>query len=106
MGEWILQYWIEAIFGLVAVGLSAGYKRMNHRIKESSRKQEATNGGVQALLRDRIIQVYNHYYSKGFCPIYAMENVEALYKQYQALGGNGTVMELVEKLRKLPTERV
>lgn len=104
--DFIWQYWLETVFGFVTIGLGAGYKRLNNRIKESNRKQEATNGGVQALLRDRIIQVYNHYHVKGFCPIYAMENVEALYKQYRALGGNGTVTELVEKLRKLPTERV
>ena len=60
--------------------------------------------GVQALLRDRIIQAYNHYQEKGCCPIYGMENVLAMYKQYHNLGGNGAITELVEKLKELPTE--
>lgn len=33
-----------------------------------------------------------------------MENVEAMYKQYHALGGNGTITELVERLKEMPTE--
>ncbi len=42
---------------------------------------------------------------KGYCPIYALENINTLYKQYHALGGNETVTELVEKLKYLPTEK-
>ena len=61
--------------------------------------------GVQALLRDRIIQAYNHYTDKGYCPIYGLENVESMYRQYHALGGNGAITELVDRLKELPTER-
>lgn len=42
---------------------------------------------------------------KGFCPIYALENINALYAQYHALGGNGIVTEIIEKLKSLPTEK-
>jgi hypothetical protein len=67
-------------------------------------EQEAIKLGIQALLRDRIIQSYNHYMDKGICPIYALENINALYTQYHALGGNGTITEIVKKLKNLPTE--
>ena len=60
--------------------------------------------GSRPLLRDRIIQAYNHYTEKGYCPIYGLENVEEMYRQYHALGGNGTITELVERVKELPTQ--
>lgn len=101
MPDWIPKYWMEVIFGLIVGVLTARYKRLANKIKE----QEAIKLGIQALLRDRIIQSYNHYQEKEYCPIYALENVIALYTQYHALGGNGTVTELVERLKDMPTEK-
>lgn len=105
MIDFIIKYWLEMLFALITSGLSFGYKILADKIRESSKKQEAIEEGIQALLRDRIIQAYNHYIEKGYCPIYGHENVEALYSQYHALGGNGTVTKLIEKLRELPTEK-
>lgn len=105
MREWVIKYWVEVLFGLITTGLIAGYKRLYSKISEKTKEQDAIKLGIQALLRDRIIQSYNHYQDKGFCPIYALENVNALYKQYHALGGNGTVTELVERLKDMPSER-
>lgn len=101
MKEWMLKYWIEVLFGFIAAGLTAGYKKLASKLKE----QDAIKLGIQALLKDRIIQSYNHYMEKGYCPIYALENINTLYKQYHALGGNETVTELVERLKDLPTEK-
>ena len=67
-------------------------------------EQDAVKLGIQALLRDRIIQTYNHYSAKGYCPIYGLENAESMYLQYHALGGNGAITKLLEALRELPTE--
>lgn len=105
MREWVIKYWVEVLFGLITTGLIAAYKRLYNKISEKTKEQDAIKLGIQALLRDRIIQSYNHYQDKGFCPIYALENVNALYKQYHALGGNGTVTELVERLKDMPSEK-
>jgi hypothetical protein len=101
MPEWILKYWIEVLFGLITTALIAGYRKLSRKIKE----QDAIKLGIQALLRNSIIQSYNHYMEKGFCPIYGLENVNALYSQYHTLGGNGTITELMERLKDLPTEK-
>lgn len=61
----------------------------------------------QAMLRDRIIQAYNHYYKeKKFMPIYARESLNNMYQEYHNLGGNGVIEDLVKKLYELPTEPV
>lgn len=101
MPEWIARYWLEALFGVIVALLTFLYRRLAKRIKRLS----AVEMGVQALLRDRIVQTYNHYHEKEFCPIYARENVEALYQQYKDLGGNGTVTTLVNRLKELPTSK-
>ncbi len=104
MWEWLAQYWLDILFGFLIFLVTGGYKKLSVRQKESATSQEAIETGIQALLRDRIIQVYNHCVDKGFCPIYARDDVEALYKQYTALGGNGTTKTLLEKLLEMPTE--
>lgn len=86
-------------------GFGIGYQRLAEKLKENGQRQQAVELGIQALLRDRIIRAYNHYMEKGYCPIYAMENVESMYKYYYLLGGNGAITGLLEKLREMPTEK-
>lgn len=98
--DWIYQYWLEVLFGSAVAGLSYAYRKLSKKLKE----QDSVKNGVKALLRDRIVQAYNHCLEKGYCPIYAQENAEALYKEYHELGGNGTVTTLMEDLRQLPKQ--
>lgn len=102
MKEIFIAHWIELCFAVV--GSAFGY--LLKKFKAQEKEQRAVKLGITALLRDRIITAYNHYMDKGWCPIYARENVDALFVQYKVLGGNGTVGELVEKMKKLPTEEV
>lgn len=101
MQEFIVKYWVEFAFGIATTIMGVVMKKMARKINE----QEAIKLGVQALLRDRIIQAYNHHCERGFCPIYARENIHQLAEQYFNLGGNGVVHSLLDKLEELPTER-
>lgn len=61
----------------------------------------------QALLREKIIKIYNHYYNeKHYFPIYARESLEHMYNSYKKMGGNGVIDDLVADLNSLPTEIV
>ena len=71
-------------------------------IRQKNKENSALKEGMQALLRDRIIQAYNHYSDKGWIPIYAMESIEACYKSYEELGENGVIDNLMKQLRALP----
>ena len=75
------------------------------RLKAEQEKNEAIAEGVQSLLRESIVNNYNRYSDKGFCPIYAKENIEAVFKAYSKLGGNHTAKNLYEKLMAMPEER-
>ena len=72
------------------------------RIKATEEKNEAMALGVQALIRDRLIEQYNHYNDKGYAPIYAKENFRNMWNQYHSLGVNGVMDELHEKFMDLP----
>jgi hypothetical protein len=69
------------------------------------KKNDATQKGVKALLRDRIVAVYELYMGKGYMPVYARENVQEMYKEYKNLKGNGVIDDLICKLYALPTEK-
>ena len=91
---------IQTIINIIA-GTVISYIFALYRAKK--RENDSLRAGVQALLRDRIIQAYNHYVcEKGWVPIYAKESIDACYKSYEALGDNGVVDSLMEQLNELP----
>lgn len=91
----------QAITGVL--GALTAYLGTMYRIKK--KENDALKAGVQALLRDRIIQSYNHYTEKGWMPIYARDSLDACYNSYEALGENGVIDDLMEQLRELPNHR-
>lgn len=101
MGELISKYWQHTVFAMLT-GATAwiGKNLLNYK-----KDLDHTKNGVKALLRNEIIRNYNHYMDKECLPIYALENMEAMYKEYKALNGNGAIDGLMEKIRKLPTDK-
>lgn len=75
-------------------------------MKENKDKQNAIEAGLQALLRNELVRRYREYEIKGELSILDKENIEAMFKQYENLGGNGTVKHLMEELLTLPTKIV
>lgn len=89
--ENLILWIVTSILGLAVAKLALEFK-----------KQAAIRNGVRAILRDRILNAYNHYYEKGYAPFYAVENVTNMYQAYHRLGGNGAVTEIYHKFLKLP----
>lgn len=98
MIENILGHWLEIILGGIVTYIIT-------RIKDIKNRNESTQNGVKALLRDRILAVYETYIQKGYMPFYARENLQEMFKEYKNLGGNGVVDGLITKLYELPTEK-
>lgn len=91
---------------LFGSGLLVGVGRyFMKRIKAIDQKNESVCLGVQALLRDRMIQDYNKYMELEYAPIYAKENFENMWMQYHNLGANGVMDEIHETFKHLPTEK-
>ena len=84
--------WILSFIGVLCTAL--GYIFTHIR---------ALQRGVQALLRAQMIDLYNHYISKGYAPLYARESFENLWVQYEHLGKNGVMTDIRAKFLALPT---
>ena len=101
--DWVLKYWVEWVFGLIAGGLLWAIRSLAKKVKEEHDEQAAIKAGLQALLRAQMVNDFNHYTEKGFAPLYARENFENCWKQYEALGKNGVMQDIRKKFLDLPT---
>ena len=68
-------------------------------------KTNAIRKGVQALLRAQMINDYNLWTERGYAPVYARDNFENCWKNYEALGVNGVMKSIHDKFMALPTRR-
>lgn len=103
--EFIQQNWVEWLFIIISAILTALYQDVRRRLKKEHDKSTAIAEGVQSLLRESIVQNYNKYHDKEFCPIYAKESIKRVYKAYHNLGGNDVATKLYEKLLEMPEDK-
>ena len=101
MVAFIADYYFDFILGLTTLGI--GY--LFSSVKRLFKKQVAVETGVQALLRNEIVRIYDNSTEAKWIPIHVLDNVMLMYVEYKNLGGNGMVKELMEKLKRLPTSQ-
>lgn len=89
---------------LITTVLGFGIGFISTKFKKNKTKEKAIEEGVQALLRNELVRRYREYEIKGELSILDKENIEAMFKQYEKLGGNGTVKHLMTELLQLPTK--
>lgn len=95
----MIESTIQTVINIIA-GAVISYLFALYRAKK--KENNALKAGLQALLRDRIIQAYNHYVQdRGWIPIYAKESIDACYKSYEALGDNGVIDNLMQQINEL-----
>lgn len=97
-------HWVEWLFAVVAAILGFGYRNISAKLKVEYSKNEAIAAGVQSLLRESIVENYNKYTDREYCPIYAKESIKKVYTAYHNLDGNDVATELYHKLLAMPEE--
>jgi hypothetical protein len=102
MPEWITKYWVEWIFGILAAGLLALVRSLSGKVKRQQEENAALRDGVRSLLRAQIMSECERSLKDGWCGPRLRDTIGDLYKSYHALGGNGTVTDIVEQTRRLP----
>lgn len=96
----VLQGLMTIIVGYVGIKI-----KKHEDDKEKERKEsEAIKNGIRAVLRDRIVQSYNHFSTKGKIKIEELENISNMYIAYHNLGGNGVVTSIYNKVLEIPHE--
>lgn len=92
---------------MIILGSGSGLallKFIHSKFVSQAKRTKALEEGVQALLRDRLYQMYAHYMERGSAPIYARENFENMYKKYHELGANGVMDDYYTRFMEIPTE--
>ena len=105
--QWLCVFGIPSIIGLL-IGIFIK-KPIEKRIEAQEQAQETQQKqntaimlGVQALLRDRLLQAYRYYEEKGWCEYDDKQNVLNIHKQYEALGPNAVMDVMHKKFLELP----
>ena len=70
--------------------------------EENQKKFEALGNGVQALLRDRILQGCHYYEVHGYSTYNSRINLTKMHEAYTRLGGNSIEMHEYNKFMDLP----
>ena len=94
MIDFILKYWVEFLLTTLTGGVIYVFKQY------IGLKQ-----GMQSLLRNEIVRIYDIQMKLGYCPSYMKENIKDMYESYHLLKGNGLVTSMVNQLYDLPNEK-
>ena len=68
------------------------------------RQNRAMKNGMQAILRDRLLQCFQYCRRQGYATSDDRQNFENMYIQYHALGGNGVMEDVRQKFFALPLQ--
>ena len=96
-----------AVGVLIAVFLKRPRERRVQENENANARVEAQNKatmlGVQALLRDRLLQAFNHYLARGWIGAGERDNIDNMYTQYESLGENNVISDIYDQVRALPS---
>lgn len=80
--------------------MAVGY--LWNKLKYYDSKQQNTDEGLRALLKDRLISIYTEVKKDKYITFDQMDRANMIYKAYHGLGGNGTGTTIIEELREMP----
>lgn len=108
MLAWLQKYFFEFTVTSTVGGIMAYLKRKRSIEKEQReldrRRMDAMEGGVRALLRDRLISAIHKAKKQGYIYMHELENIDKMYTEYKNLGGNGAIIHLMREVANLRTE--
>ena len=89
--QWLTLLGVPSLIAALVGVLVSQYKQL-----------KAVKAGVQALLRDRLLQAFKHSEEQGWADYDDRSNVENLYLQYHCLGVNGVMDDMHRRFLELP----
>ena len=89
--QWLCVLGIPGLIATILGYVGVQYKQI-----------KAIKLGLQALLRDRLLQGYEFYANRGFANYDEKQNIQNIYKQYEALGQNGIMEQKHTDFIRLP----
>lgn len=96
--QFIITYWIEFLFGLITSFIIY----LSKKISKYYLMINSTKDGVKVLLKGEIIRRGQEYKQQKSITLYEREVLNDLYKEYNALGGNGIIEDIIDDIDSLP----
>lgn len=89
----------------IILQLAEDVKEFEEFTKELKMIMEIIIDSQKPLLKDKIIQMYKHYYNeRQYFPIYARESLQEIYTAFNKIAKDDVIDDLVNKLESLPTK--
>lgn len=89
----IFKYWIEILLTAITSGIIYVFKQY-----------AGLRNGLEALLKNEIVRIYETYSKLGYCPSYMKENANEIYVNYNRLKRNDMATSMINEIYKLPNE--
>ena len=102
MLEEILLKIILTIVGFIVTGMLGYFTAKIKQYKQRDGKQEEA---LKCLLRSTITSKYYVYSELGTIPAYEKENIDYMFEQYKAMGGNSYIETIVKEINSLPIKK-
>ncbi len=98
---------VTGIVAIVVCVINNHYqmKRVKAEQKATTEKElESLKLGVQALLRNALLEQYDKWGELGYCPYDKKQSIDNMHTQYANLGVNGVMDEAHREFMKLPLQ--
>ena len=108
-----MEVTMQVVLSVITTVMTSVIGLLFHKFKQREEKREiweqerflrekAVGDALRALCRDRILQGYINYKQREGITAQEFETINKLYDAYHALGGNGTITAVFEKIIHLP----
>jgi len=103
-GSTLMSLVVTLIFNSIVNSSKRRKKEREELINELKETDKELKEGMQALLRDRLYELYGKCIRKRYATIEERNNFLNMYTRYHNLGQNGVMDNIKEKFLSLPTK--
>ena len=103
-GSTLCSLLVTLIFNSIVNSSKRRRKEREELVKELQSTDRELKEGMQALLRDRLYELYGKCIRKKYATIEERTNFDNMYRRYHNLGQNGVMEDIYHKFMRLPTK--
>ena len=106
MVEFIIEYWVETLFGAFIAIMVTWCNSLQKKVKQKQLTQDALVKGMKVMLYKELKETCDKYLDLGYIPTEESDDIlreaEDVYEAYKGVFGNGTGELKYEKFKALP----
>ena len=99
------EIWAKIILTTVGFVVTGVLGYLTTKIKEYKNNDNVQSEALKCLLRSSITSKYYVYSELKTIPLYEKENLNYMYEQYKAMGGNSYISNIMVEINSLPIKK-